>query len=71
MTHEIHPHDQPPRCYEHVWVLRSLHLSLRSGAAVESECGRCGALIYDNLSSGPDFGRRSKLRPTQRLRDEP
>jgi len=62
--------DLAPECYEHVWVLRGLHLSLTRGAELEEECGRCGALRYqtDDLRNRPS---RRPLRPGRPKDDQP
>lgn len=61
--------DEAPECYEHVWALKGMHLSLVRGVEVEEECGRCGATRYvtDELRNDP---RRPKLPPTRRLPGE-
>lgn len=38
--------DETPACFEHVWALKGVHLSLTRGAELEEECGRCGAVRY-------------------------
>lgn len=61
--------DEAPACYEHVWVLKGMHLSLRRGVEQDEVCARCGAVRYvtDDLRNDP---RRPKLPPTRRLLGE-